>query len=80
MSDTELWWTAAGDGPPVVLCHGGPGLWDDLAPLAAYVDDLDRLREHVGHERWFVVGTRGARGSRSSTRSSTPTGSRASVT
>jgi proline iminopeptidase len=24
----QLWTTAEGDGPPLVLCHGGPGLWD----------------------------------------------------
>lgn len=28
------------DLPPVVLVHGGPGLWDYLAPVAALVDDL----------------------------------------
>ena len=34
--DATLWTTAAGSGPPLVLCHGGPGIWDsfdDLAPL-----------------------------------------------
>ncbi|WNV84012.1 alpha/beta hydrolase [Umezawaea sp. Da 62-37] len=30
----ELWATETGTGPPVVLCHGGPGLWDMF-------DDLD---------------------------------------
>jgi len=30
----ELWATVTGDGPPVILCHGGPGLWDMLADLA----------------------------------------------
>jgi proline iminopeptidase len=35
MSDgCALWTEAAGTGPPVALCHGGPGLWDYLAPLA----------------------------------------------
>jgi pimeloyl-ACP methyl ester carboxylesterase len=29
-----LWTQATGAGRPVVLCHGGPGLWDYLAPLA----------------------------------------------
>lgn len=28
------------DLPPVVLVHGGPGLWDYLAPVAALIDDL----------------------------------------
>jgi proline iminopeptidase len=36
---TELWSAVSGTGPPVVLLHGGPGLWDYLAPLAALLDD-----------------------------------------
>ena len=32
--------TAAGEAPPLVLLHGGPGLWEDFAPLAEMVDDL----------------------------------------
>lgn len=35
---TELWTAVSGTGPPVVLLHGGPGLWDYLAPLAALLD------------------------------------------
>jgi proline iminopeptidase len=34
-----LWATASGAGPPVVLCHGGPGVWDYLEPLARMLDD-----------------------------------------
>jgi proline iminopeptidase len=34
----ELWTAASGTGPPVVLLHGGPGLWDYLAPLAPLLD------------------------------------------
>ena len=36
----ELWVERTGDGSgvPLVLCHGGPGLWDNLGPLAALVD------------------------------------------
>lgn len=33
-----LWTAVSGTGPPVVLLHGGPGLWDYLAPLAALLD------------------------------------------
>ncbi|MXY71612.1 MAG: alpha/beta fold hydrolase [Dehalococcoidia bacterium] len=36
-----VFWTATqGAGPPVVLCHGGPGIYDYLEPVAAMVDDL----------------------------------------
>jgi proline iminopeptidase len=35
----ELGTTVSGTGPPVVCLHGGPGLWDYLAPLAALLDD-----------------------------------------
>ncbi len=41
----ELWVevTGSGDGVPLVLCHGGPGLWDDLGGLAALVDGERRV-------------------------------------
>lgn len=29
----------SGSGPPAILCHGGPGLWDYTARLAALVED-----------------------------------------
>jgi proline iminopeptidase len=32
----RLWTTSTGDGDPLVLCHGGPGLWD-------YFDDVAEL-------------------------------------
>ena len=35
----ELWTAVSGTGPPAVLLHGGPGMWDYLAPLAALLDD-----------------------------------------
>lgn len=35
----QVWWVVEGDGPPMVLTHGGPGLDDDLGPLAALVAD-----------------------------------------
>lgn len=34
-----LWTATTGEGPPVVCCHGGPGLWDYLGPLAALIED-----------------------------------------
>lgn len=36
----SLWTTHQGNGPALVCCHGGPGLWDCLAPVAEMVDDL----------------------------------------
>jgi len=30
---------STGSGPALVLCHGGPGLWDYLEPLGALLDD-----------------------------------------
>ncbi|HEY7834867.1 MAG TPA: alpha/beta hydrolase [Ktedonobacterales bacterium] len=35
-----LWTARQGSGPALVLCHGGPGLWDYLGPVACMVDDL----------------------------------------
>ena len=80
-----LWTATQGVGPPVVLCHGGPGIYDYLDPVAAmiedlatvyrydqrgcgrseqrepydvatFVEDLDALRAHWGHDAWTVVG------------------------
>ncbi len=36
----SLWTTRQGNGPALVCCHGGPGLWDYLEPVAEMVDDL----------------------------------------
>lgn len=42
----RLWTTSAGDGVPLVLCHGGPGLWD-------YLDDVaELLRDAAQVIRW----------------------------
>jgi proline iminopeptidase len=38
-----LWTVSQGDGVPLVLCHGGPALSDNLGPVAAMVDDLARV-------------------------------------
>lgn len=34
-----LWGTVEGAGPPAVLCHGGPGLWDYFDALALELSD-----------------------------------------
>jgi len=42
----RLWTDRAGNGSPLVLCHGGPGQWD-------YFDDVaDMLRDHAQTVRW----------------------------
>ncbi|MFG1841649.1 alpha/beta fold hydrolase [Micromonospora sp. NPDC049175] len=38
----RLWAEQSGTGPPLVLCHGGPGLWDYLGPVAGLLDDRAR--------------------------------------
>jgi proline iminopeptidase len=38
-----IWTTTTGSGPPVVCCHGGPGLWDYLGPLASLIDDASTV-------------------------------------
>jgi hypothetical protein len=37
---SSLWTVHHGNGTALVCCHGGPGLWDYLAPVAEMVDDL----------------------------------------
>ncbi|ELS56750.1 alpha/beta fold hydrolase [Streptomyces viridochromogenes] len=36
----RLWASASGRGEPLVLCHGGPGLWDMFEDVAALLGDL----------------------------------------
>ena len=52
----QLWHTSSGAGPPLILCHGGPGLWDYLGPLAALIEDVAEVH------RWDQRG--GGRSSR----------------
>ena len=40
VAGATLWTARQGAGPALVLCHGGPGLWDYLAPVADMIDDL----------------------------------------
>ncbi|WP_327697884.1 alpha/beta fold hydrolase [Streptomyces sp. NBC_00459] len=37
---TGLWARRSGRGEPLVLCHGGPGLWDMFEEVAALLGDL----------------------------------------
>jgi proline iminopeptidase len=45
----RLWVATTGAGPPLVLCHGGPGYWNTLEPLAAMLDD--RYTVHLWDQR-----------------------------
>ena len=42
----SLWTASQGCGPPVVLCHGGPGMYDYLEPVAAMIDDLATVHRY----------------------------------
>ncbi len=35
VAGSSLWTVRQGSGPALVCCHGGPGLWDYLEPVAA---------------------------------------------
>ena len=39
----RLWTSIHGDGAPLVLCHGGPGLWDYLGDVAALLARVARV-------------------------------------
>lgn len=39
----HLWISDRGQGPPIMLCNGGPGCADYLAPVAAMIDDRQRV-------------------------------------
>ena len=40
INDVRLWTAIQGTGQPMVLCHGGPGGYDYLAPIADMTSDL----------------------------------------
>ena len=41
-----IWTATQGCGPPVVLCHGGPGIYDYLGPVAAMIDDVATVHRY----------------------------------
>ena len=42
----SIWTATQGNGPPVVLCHGGPGIYDYLGPVAAMLDDVATVHRY----------------------------------
>ena len=42
----SIWTATQGCGPPVVLCHGGPGIHDYLGPIAAMIDDVATVHRY----------------------------------
>lgn len=40
IKSTKIWTFASGQGIPLILCNGGPGCCDYLAPVAGLVDDM----------------------------------------
>ena len=40
VSGVQLWTARQGSGPPLVLLHGGPGLWDYFDQVASMIDDV----------------------------------------
>jgi proline iminopeptidase len=63
MSDgCRLWTQTTGTGRPAVLCHGGPGLWDYLLPLARLAGPGYRVHRYdqrgcgrSGHQRPWTL-------------------------
>ncbi len=41
-----LWTATQGTGPPAVLCHGGPGIYDYLGPVAAMIEDVATVHRY----------------------------------
>lgn len=48
LPDATIWTESSGvvDGVPLVLAHGGPGLSNNLGPVAAMVDDVSRVHRY----------------------------------
>ena len=43
INGVQLWTVVEGEGTPTVLCHGGPGGYDYLAPVADMISDVCRV-------------------------------------
>lgn len=42
----SMWTATQGRGPPVALCHGGPGIYDYLGPVAGMIDDVATVHRY----------------------------------
>jgi len=47
-NDIRLWTCAEGNGPGIILCNGGPGSCDYLAPVAAMLPDVGQVIRFEG--------------------------------
>lgn len=46
LPDAALWTVTSGSGPPLVLAHGGPGMSDNLGPVARLVEDVAQVHRY----------------------------------
>ncbi len=46
VNGARLWTVRHGVGPPLILLHGGPGLWDYFDELAPMIDDLVEVHRY----------------------------------
>ena len=46
VTDADLWTATSGSGPGLLLAHGGPGLSDNLQPVARMVEDLATVHRY----------------------------------
>ncbi|GAH31544.1 unnamed protein product, partial [marine sediment metagenome] len=46
INNVRIWTAIQGNGIPLVLCHGGPGGYDYLQPIAGMIDDLCRVARY----------------------------------
>ena len=46
VNGTSMWTATQGNGHPAVLCHGGPGVYDYLEPVAAMIDSVATVHRY----------------------------------
>jgi pimeloyl-ACP methyl ester carboxylesterase len=50
-----LWATDVGHGPPLIVCHGGPGLWDMFASRSAWATAVAGSAKSADQHREFTI-------------------------